>query len=70
VPADALAIARVPQVNRVGWAARQRALQTGVNRETLNVKRETNSTGLKPHASRLTKKQVSVAESNQAKKRR
>jgi bifunctional UDP-N-acetylglucosamine pyrophosphorylase/glucosamine-1-phosphate N-acetyltransferase len=28
VPADALAIARVPQVNRVGWAARRRALAT------------------------------------------
>lgn len=27
VPADALAIARVPQVNRDGWAARRRALQ-------------------------------------------
>ena len=26
VPADALVIARVPQVNRAGWAARQRAL--------------------------------------------
>ena len=28
VPADALAIARVPQVNRAGWAARRRALAT------------------------------------------
>ena len=28
VPADALAIARVPQVNREGWAARRRALAT------------------------------------------
>ena len=27
VPADALAIARVPQVNRPGWAAKRRALQ-------------------------------------------
>lgn len=27
VPADALAIARVPQVNRAGWAAKRRALQ-------------------------------------------
>ena len=26
VPADALAIARVPQVNRAGWAARRRVL--------------------------------------------
>jgi bifunctional UDP-N-acetylglucosamine pyrophosphorylase/glucosamine-1-phosphate N-acetyltransferase len=26
VPADALVIARVPQVNRAGWAARRRAL--------------------------------------------
>ena len=30
VPADALVIGRVPQVNRAGWAARRRALQTGV----------------------------------------
>ena len=28
VPADALTIARVPQVNRAGWAARRRALAT------------------------------------------
>jgi bifunctional UDP-N-acetylglucosamine pyrophosphorylase/glucosamine-1-phosphate N-acetyltransferase len=28
VPADALVIARVPQVNRAGWAARRRALAT------------------------------------------
>jgi len=70
VPADALAIARVPQVNRVGWAARRRALQTGVNRETLNVKRKAKSTRLTPHALRLTKKQASASESNQAKKRR
>ncbi len=63
VPADALAIARAPQVNRAGWAARRRALQIGANRETLNVKRETKFT-------RLTKKQASVSEGNQAKKRR
>ena len=44
VPPDTLAIARAAQVNRPGWAARQRALQTGVNRETLNVKRKTKST--------------------------
>jgi bifunctional UDP-N-acetylglucosamine pyrophosphorylase/glucosamine-1-phosphate N-acetyltransferase len=70
VPADALAIARSPQVNHVGWAARRRALQTGVNRETLNVKHKTKSTRLTPYASRLTKKQASVSKSNQAKKRR
>lgn len=29
VPADALVIARVPQVTREGWAARRRALQSG-----------------------------------------
>mgnify|MGYP001793580685 CR=1 FL=1 len=28
VPADALVIARVPQVNRAGWAARRRAMTT------------------------------------------
>ena len=69
VPADALVIGRVPQVNRAGWAARRRALQTGGNRETLNVKRKTESTRLTPHPSRLTKKQASVLASNQAKKR-
>jgi bifunctional UDP-N-acetylglucosamine pyrophosphorylase/glucosamine-1-phosphate N-acetyltransferase len=63
VPADALAIARTPQVNRVGWAARRRALQAGANRETIHVKRETKSI-------RLTKKQASAAEGKQAKKRR
>jgi bifunctional UDP-N-acetylglucosamine pyrophosphorylase/glucosamine-1-phosphate N-acetyltransferase len=49
VPADALVIGRVPQVNRAGWAARRRALQTGVTRETLTVKRKTKSTRLTPH---------------------
>lgn len=29
VPADSLAIARVPQINRVGWAAKRRMLLTG-----------------------------------------
>ena len=29
VPADSLAIARVPQINRVGWAAKRRALVAG-----------------------------------------
>jgi bifunctional UDP-N-acetylglucosamine pyrophosphorylase/glucosamine-1-phosphate N-acetyltransferase len=69
VPADALAIARTPQVNRVGWAARRRALQTGVNRETLNVKRKAKSTGLTPHASRLTKKRPLASKGKQVKKR-
>jgi bifunctional UDP-N-acetylglucosamine pyrophosphorylase / glucosamine-1-phosphate N-acetyltransferase len=63
VPADALVIGRVPQVNRAGWAARRRALQTGADSETLNVKRDTKS-------ARLSKKQASVEESNQMKKRR
>jgi len=63
VPADALAIARVPQVNCAGWAARRRSLQSVVGREMADVKPETNST-------RLTKKQASVSRSNQAKKRR
>jgi bifunctional UDP-N-acetylglucosamine pyrophosphorylase/glucosamine-1-phosphate N-acetyltransferase len=70
VPADALVIGRVPQVNRVGWAARRRALQTDVNRDTLNVKRKAKSLRLTPDASRLTKKQISASENNQTKKRR
>jgi bifunctional UDP-N-acetylglucosamine pyrophosphorylase/glucosamine-1-phosphate N-acetyltransferase len=69
VPADALVIGRVPQVNRAGWAARRRALQTGVNRETLTVKREAKSTGLTPHASRLTKEQSLASKARPVKKR-
>ncbi len=62
VPADALVIGRVPQVNRAGWAARRRALQVGVNRETLNVKRETMSV-------RLTKKRPLASKAKPVKKR-
>ncbi|THJ23557.1 MAG: UDP-N-acetylglucosamine diphosphorylase/glucosamine-1-phosphate N-acetyltransferase [Nitrospira sp. CG24E] len=56
VPEDALVIARVAQVNRAGWAARRRALQVGVDRETT--------------ATRLTKKQPLVSKGKQAKKRK
>jgi len=69
VPPDTLAIARAAQVNRPGWASRQRALKTGVNRETLNVKRGEKSDRLTPHGSRLTKKQAPASKSGQAKKR-
>ena len=62
VPADALVIGRVPQVNRAGWAVRRRALQTGANRETLHVKGETKSI-------RLTKKRPVVSKDRQVKKR-
>jgi len=68
VPADALAIGRVPQVNRAGWAARRRALQAGVNRESLNVKCKTESTPLTPHPSRLTKKRPLASKGRQVKK--
>ncbi len=61
VPADALAIARVPQVNREGWAARRRALPTDVKRETSNVNRKDPSGRLTPHGSRLTKTRQPVA---------
>jgi len=60
VPADALVIGRVPQVNRAGWAARRRALQTGVNHKTVQVKRTTKSTG-------LTRKSAAIVKSNQTK---
>jgi bifunctional UDP-N-acetylglucosamine pyrophosphorylase / glucosamine-1-phosphate N-acetyltransferase len=63
VPADALVIGRVPQVNRAGWAARRRALQTGVNHETGQVKRTTKDIG-------LTKKQAALLKSNQTKMQR
>ena len=69
VPADALVIGRVPQVNRAGWAARRRALQAGVDRETLHVKRETKSTRLTPYASRLTKEQSLASKARPVKKR-
>ena len=61
VPADALVIGRVPQVNRAGWAARRRALQADAHRETSIVKRETKS-------ARLTKKQQPVSKRRQGKK--
>ena len=67
VPADALAIARVPQVNRIGGAARRRALHTKAHREKLNVKRETQSPRLTPGASRLTKEQPLASRSRQVK---
>ena len=69
VPADALVIGRVPQQNRVGWAARRRALQIGATSETVSVKRETKSARLTPDASRLTKKQSMASKSRQVKKR-
>jgi bifunctional UDP-N-acetylglucosamine pyrophosphorylase/glucosamine-1-phosphate N-acetyltransferase len=62
VPADALVIGRVPQVNRAGWAARRRALQVGVDRETVPATRETKST-------RLTKKRPLASKDRQGKKR-
>jgi bifunctional UDP-N-acetylglucosamine pyrophosphorylase/glucosamine-1-phosphate N-acetyltransferase len=68
VPADALVIGRVPQVNRAGWAARRRALQNGADREALNVKRETTPTRLTPYASRLTKKQSLASKDRHVKK--
>ncbi len=52
VPADALAIARAPQVNREGWAARRRALHTGGDREATPVKPPANSERNALHASR------------------
>ncbi|MDN5940598.1 MAG: bifunctional UDP-N-acetylglucosamine diphosphorylase/glucosamine-1-phosphate N-acetyltransferase GlmU [Nitrospira sp.] len=62
VPADALVIGRVPQVNRAGWAARRRALQA-------DVKRETKSTRLTPDASRRRKKRPPASKGGQTKKR-
>jgi len=67
VPADALVIARVPQVNRIGGAARRRALQTGANYETLNVKREMKATRPMAHVSRLVKKRPLASRSRQVK---
>jgi bifunctional UDP-N-acetylglucosamine pyrophosphorylase/glucosamine-1-phosphate N-acetyltransferase len=81
VPSDALVIARVPQVNRPGWAARRRALQTGADRETLRVKRKTTPVRLTPRSStsslsravskgvsRPTKKQLTGLPGRQTKK--
>jgi bifunctional UDP-N-acetylglucosamine pyrophosphorylase/glucosamine-1-phosphate N-acetyltransferase len=51
VPADALAIARVPQVNRAGWAARRRALATQAQ-----VSHESSSTPTKRPVKNQSKK--------------
>lgn len=40
VPADALAIARVPQVNRAGWAAKRRAVQSQGDGQGASGKRQ------------------------------
>src|SRR6185295_6594379 len=69
VPEDALVIARVPQVNRAGWASRRRALQTEVTHEALDVQRESKSTRLSPGASRLTRTQSQAPRGKQVKKR-
>ena len=37
VPSDSLAIARVPQVNRVGWAAKRRSFLTTGSRNTIST---------------------------------
>ena len=62
VPADALVIGRVPQVNREGWAARRRALQADADRET-------QSTRLTPHALRLGKERPVNSKGRPVKKR-
>jgi bifunctional UDP-N-acetylglucosamine pyrophosphorylase / glucosamine-1-phosphate N-acetyltransferase len=62
VPADALTISRVPQVNRPGWAARRQAMQTGVDHEPPHVKQETIST-------RLMKKRPMASKKKPVKKR-
>jgi bifunctional UDP-N-acetylglucosamine pyrophosphorylase/glucosamine-1-phosphate N-acetyltransferase len=69
VPADALVIARVPQVNREGWAARRRALQRDVKHETLDVKREAPSSRRTPDVSRLRNKEPMASKAGQTKKR-
>jgi bifunctional UDP-N-acetylglucosamine pyrophosphorylase / glucosamine-1-phosphate N-acetyltransferase len=69
VPPDTLAIARAAQVNRPGWASRQRALQTAVRRETGDVRGGAGSGRLTSYVSRLTKKRASVPKSKQPGKR-
>ncbi|MEW6246185.1 MAG: bifunctional UDP-N-acetylglucosamine diphosphorylase/glucosamine-1-phosphate N-acetyltransferase GlmU [Nitrospirota bacterium] len=66
VPADALAIARVPQVNREGWAARRRALLAGgggqdVRRSTFdvgagNATKKPRTSNLEPRTRKAAKK--------------
>ena len=68
VPADALVISRVPQVNRAGWAAKRRALESDANRETLNVKRGMTSVRVTRHASRMKKKPLPASKRKQVKK--
>jgi bifunctional UDP-N-acetylglucosamine pyrophosphorylase/glucosamine-1-phosphate N-acetyltransferase len=51
VPPDTLAIARAPQVNRPGWAARQRALLAADGgHEARGTRLETKSRGSRPAA--------------------
>lgn len=59
VPPDALAISRVLQVNRAGWAAKRRAWLAGAGGEAPGVKREATSSRNppKPRPSRHTKKE-------------
>ena len=60
VPPDTLAIARAPQVNRPGWASRQRAMLTAGtagDRQTASGKRQV-ADPLAPRPSPLAKKRV------------
>src|SRR5262249_38682799 len=68
VPQDALVIARVSQVNRIGGAARWRALQTDENREAVRMKRETTPPRATPHDSRLTRNPSSDSKAKPVKK--
>ena len=65
VPADSLAIARVPQVNRVGWVAKRRALtaRTAPVAASVNapgkrgaIKRQKNSAKLRKGSDRRSSK--------------
>ena len=71
VPADALVIARVPQVTREGWAARRRALQSGQvpppapkSAPAVNLRTSTTST-TKPKATSKAKASTRAAKKKQ-----
>jgi bifunctional UDP-N-acetylglucosamine pyrophosphorylase/glucosamine-1-phosphate N-acetyltransferase len=66
VPADALAIARTPQVNREGWAARHRALLAAPDRAAPSAKQERNSASGRRRAVQAAKGGAPVAKAKRS----
>jgi bifunctional UDP-N-acetylglucosamine pyrophosphorylase/glucosamine-1-phosphate N-acetyltransferase len=60
VPADSLAIARVPQINRVGWAAKRRVLLTAgtPSEESTKTSSRSRKQKIEPKSSNLKRGRV------------